>query len=165
MAPRAAHPTIEAHSATATTDERIRVTERAIGRAMSDWSLHGSVGSASGPGAPGATIERMARAHVIVVDDEPSILTTLQKALSLEGYAVDVAGGVKVAEEKLKKRTYELCLFDVQLPDGDGIGKLHVEEAELVGALLELFFGDLHAAGDVDRVALERERLLEGGED
>ena len=46
----------------------------------------------------------MPLAHLLVVDDEPSILTTLQKALSLEGYAVDVAGGVKVAEEKLKKR-------------------------------------------------------------
>jgi DNA-binding NtrC family response regulator len=63
----------------------------------------------------------MPRAHLLVVDDEPSILTTLQKALSLEGYSVDVAGGVKVAEEKLKKRTYDLCLFDVQLPDGDGV--------------------------------------------
>jgi DNA-binding NtrC family response regulator len=66
----------------------------------------------------------MARAQILVVDDEPSILTTLQKALTLEGYAVDVAGGVKVAEEKLKKRTYELCLFDVTLPDGDGIDLL-----------------------------------------
>jgi DNA-binding NtrC family response regulator len=58
------------------------------------------------------------------VDDEPSILTTLQKALTLEGYAVDVAGGVKVAEEKLKKRSYDLCLFDVALPDGDGVEML-----------------------------------------
>jgi DNA-binding NtrC family response regulator len=63
----------------------------------------------------------MPLAHLLVVDDEPSILTTLQKALSLEGYAVDVAGGVKVAEEKLKKRAYDLCLFDVMLPDGDGV--------------------------------------------
>jgi DNA-binding NtrC family response regulator len=66
----------------------------------------------------------MARAHLLVVDDEPSILTTLQKALQLEGYGVDVAGGVKVAEEKLKKRSYDLCLFDVTLPDGDGLGLL-----------------------------------------
>jgi DNA-binding NtrC family response regulator len=63
----------------------------------------------------------MPLAHLLVVDDEPSILTTLQKALSLEGYAVDVAGGVKVAEERLKKRAYDLCLFDVMLPDGDGV--------------------------------------------
>ncbi len=63
----------------------------------------------------------MPHAHLLVVDDEPSILTTLQKALTLEGYTVDVAGGVKVADDKLKKRTYDLCLFDVMLPDGDGL--------------------------------------------
>jgi len=63
----------------------------------------------------------MPRAHLLVVDDEASILTTLQKALTLEGYAVDVAGGFKVAEDKLKKKTYDLCLFDVMLPDGDGL--------------------------------------------
>ncbi len=66
----------------------------------------------------------MARAQILIVDDEPSILTTLQKALTLEGYGVDVAGGVRVAEEKLKKRSYDLCLFDVLLPDGDGIDLL-----------------------------------------
>ena len=66
----------------------------------------------------------MPRAHLLVVDDEPAILTTLQKALTLEGYGVDVAGGVKIAEEKLKKRSYDLCLFDVMLPDGDGIDLL-----------------------------------------
>src|SRR5450631_718112 len=72
----------------------------------------------------------MPRAHLLVVDDEPSILTTLQKALTLEGYAVDVAGGVKVAEDKLKKRTYDLCLFDVALPDGDGVELLERVRAQ-----------------------------------
>jgi len=66
----------------------------------------------------------MPRGHVIVVDDERAILTTLQKALSLEGYTVDVAGGVKVAEEKLAKQSYDIGLFDVALPDGDGVGLL-----------------------------------------
>ncbi len=63
----------------------------------------------------------MPRAYLLVVDDEPAILTTLQKALTLEGYHVDVAGGVAIAEEKFKKRAYDLCLFDVMLPDGDGV--------------------------------------------
>ncbi len=35
-------------------------------------------------------------------------------------------------------------------------GSMHVEEAEVVAALLELLLGDLDAAGDVDGVALER---------
>jgi DNA-binding NtrC family response regulator len=88
----------------------------------------------------------MARAHLLVVDDEPSILTTLQKALSLEGYAVDVAGGVKVAEDKLKKRTYDLCLFDVQLPDGDGVDLLQRVRASKVDTPVIMMSG--HATID-----------------
>ena len=66
----------------------------------------------------------MPRGHVLVVDDEPSILTTLQKALSLEGYTVEVAGGVTIAEEKLAKKSFDIALFDVALPDGDGVALL-----------------------------------------
>jgi hypothetical protein len=43
-----------------------------------------------------------------------------------------VAGGVKVAEEKIRKRTYDLCLFDVTLPDGDGVDLL-VHRQRLTG--------------------------------
>lgn len=63
----------------------------------------------------------MARGVILVVDDEPSILSTLKKALSLEGYSVDVAGGARLAEEKLNKRSYDVMLLDVALPDGDGV--------------------------------------------
>lgn len=59
--------------------------------------------------------------QVLVVDDEPSILSTLKTALSLEGYAVDVAGGMALAEERLKKKSYDALLLDVALPDGDGL--------------------------------------------
>ena len=63
----------------------------------------------------------MARAQILVVDDEPAILSTLKKALSLEGYAVDVAGGMGVARTRLAKGAYDVVLLDVALPDGDGI--------------------------------------------
>ncbi|MBM4364066.1 MAG: sigma-54-dependent Fis family transcriptional regulator, partial [Deltaproteobacteria bacterium] len=63
----------------------------------------------------------MARAELLVVDDEAQILATLKKALTLEGYAVDVAGGVRLAETRLSRSTYDLVLLDVALPDGDGI--------------------------------------------
>src|ERR1700689_3993715 len=89
----------------------------------------------------------MARAHLLVVDDEPSILTTLQKALSLEGYSVDVAGGVKVAEERLKKRSYDLCLFDVALPDGDGLQLLKSMRAAKIDSPVIMMSG--HATIDV----------------
>jgi len=66
----------------------------------------------------------MPRGTVLVVDDEPSILGTLKKALSLEGYSVDVAGGAALAEERLAKKSYEVVLLDVALPDGDGLDLL-----------------------------------------
>jgi DNA-binding NtrC family response regulator len=66
----------------------------------------------------------MARGHLLLVDDEVSILTTLTKVLSLEGYGVDVAGGCAVAADKLARCSYDLALFDVALPDGDGVALL-----------------------------------------
>src|ERR1700736_3111337 len=88
----------------------------------------------------------MPHAHLLVVDDEPSILTTLQKALSLEGYAVDVAGGIKIAEEKLKKRSYDLSLFDVQLPDGSGLDLLEKVRAQKLDTPILMMSG--HATID-----------------
>src|SRR5882672_9962292 len=69
-------------------------------------------------------MQRAPRGHVLVVDDEAAILSTLKKALTLEGYAVDVAGGVGVAEERIRRGNYDVVLLDVALPDGDGVGLL-----------------------------------------
>ncbi|MGC4090766.1 MAG: sigma-54 dependent transcriptional regulator [Polyangiaceae bacterium] len=63
----------------------------------------------------------MPRGQILVVDDEPSILSTLKKAITLEGYSVDVAGGIGLAEERLGKKSYDAMLLDVALPDGDGL--------------------------------------------
>jgi DNA-binding NtrC family response regulator len=63
----------------------------------------------------------MARGTILVVDDEPSILNTLKKALTLEDYSVDVAGGVGLALERVAKKSYDVVLLDVALPDGDGV--------------------------------------------
>ena len=63
----------------------------------------------------------MPRGQILVVDDEPSILSTLKKALSLEGYTVDVAGGVTLAAERVAKKSYDVLLLDVSLPDGNGV--------------------------------------------
>jgi DNA-binding NtrC family response regulator len=66
----------------------------------------------------------MSRGYILVVDDEVSILQTLRRALTLEGYVVDVAGGAALALEKLGKQSYDLVLLDVALTDGDGVAVL-----------------------------------------
>ena len=63
----------------------------------------------------------MPRGQVLVVDDEPSILNTLKKALSLEGYSVDVAGGIALGQERLAKRATTSCFSTSSLPDGNGV--------------------------------------------
>jgi DNA-binding NtrC family response regulator len=85
----------------------------------------------------------MSRGHILVVDDEASILTTLQKTLTYEGYSVDVAGGFRVAVDKLKKCSYDLALFDVALPDGDGVKLL--EQLRAGGSDLPVLMMSGHA--------------------
>jgi DNA-binding NtrC family response regulator len=75
----------------------------------------------------------MSRGTLLVVDDEAAILSTLKTALSLEGYRVDVAGNVELAEKKLAAGQYDVLLFDVALPDGDGVellGKVRAADAD-----------------------------------
>lgn len=86
------------------------------------------------------------RGHVLVVDDERAILTTLQKALSLEGYTVDVAGGIRIAEEKLARTSFDIALFDVALPDGDGVRLL--ERLRQSGSELPVVMMSGHATVD-----------------
>lgn len=89
----------------------------------------GGAWSASG------SVRRMSRARVLVVDDEPAILATLKKALSLEGYGVEVAGGVTLGFEKAKRDSFDAVVLDVSLPDGSGVDllqKLKASDPDLV---------------------------------
>jgi DNA-binding NtrC family response regulator len=66
----------------------------------------------------------VARQVLLLIDDEPNILTTLRRALELEGYEVEVAGGGRVALEKLAARDFDLVLLDVMMPEMDGLQTL-----------------------------------------
>jgi len=66
----------------------------------------------------------MPAATVLVVDDERNILTSVSRALGLEGYGVEVAGSAEVALDKLSKQTFDAILLDVQLPGIDGLAML-----------------------------------------
>jgi DNA-binding NtrC family response regulator len=66
----------------------------------------------------------MAAATILVVDDERNILTSVSRALGLEGYDVEVAGSAEIALDKLDKQTFDAILLDVQLPGIDGLAML-----------------------------------------
>ncbi len=71
----------------------------------------------------------MARANLLVIDDEPNILTSLRRALEIEGFAVDVAGSGPIGLEKLGERDMDLALVDVMMPEMNGLDVLaHIRE-------------------------------------
>lgn len=59
--------------------------------------------------------------HVLVVDDEPSILKLLEKELAREDRIVHTATTARQARERMKKTAYDVLVLDVRLPDGDGL--------------------------------------------
>lgn len=58
---------------------------------------------------------------VFIVEDDPIIVEGLSIALSQEGYDVASFGNVADAIKEIKSEAhYDVCLLDVNLPDGDG---------------------------------------------
>ncbi|HUH03108.1 MAG TPA: sigma-54 dependent transcriptional regulator [Kofleriaceae bacterium] len=66
----------------------------------------------------------MPRSTLLIIDDEPNILTTLRRALELEGYGVEVAGSGSIGLAKLAEYDIDMVLLDVMMPEMDGVAVL-----------------------------------------
>ena len=66
----------------------------------------------------------MASPLVLVVDDEPDLVELVSLTLSRMQLATQSAGDVAAAKKLLKSHTFDLCLTDMRLPDGDGLDLL-----------------------------------------
>ena len=62
--------------------------------------------------------------RVLVVDDEPDLLTLMQLTLTKLGLEVVTADCRESALAALDRQTYSLCLTDMQLGDGTGLDVL-----------------------------------------
>jgi len=59
--------------------------------------------------------------NILIIDDEPNILRSLDMILSAEGFNVFKAKNIAEAKSAIKKATIQFFIVDVILPDGDGI--------------------------------------------
>lgn len=66
----------------------------------------------------------MAAKHVLVVDDEADIRELIVLTLMRMGIEADTADTCAHAYARLAERSYDLCLTDMRLPDGDGLSLL-----------------------------------------
>ncbi len=68
----------------------------------------------------------MAKANLLIVDDDRIILDSLCEFLSLEGYRTTPARSITRAISELQKQSFSLVLTDVNMPDGDGFELLSI---------------------------------------
>ena len=59
-------------------------------------------------------------AHVLVVDDDPRILSMMRRILEIDGYSVVTAAEGDAALERLRREHVDLVVLDVMLPGADG---------------------------------------------
>jgi two-component system response regulator PilR (NtrC family) len=64
----------------------------------------------------------MPSARALIIDDEPDIRELLSITLERMGLDVTTAATFSSAVSELRSGSFALCLTDMQLPDGDGLG-------------------------------------------
>lgn len=60
--------------------------------------------------------------RILVVEDEERLAESIARGLRQAAHAVDVAGRIATAREKLALEHYDAVVLDVNLPDGSGFG-------------------------------------------
>ncbi len=74
--------------------------------------------------------------RILVADDEESIRWVLSKALTKQGFQVDLAGNGRQALEMARKKGYDLAVLDIKMPELNGLDLLDSFHAEFPGTLV-----------------------------
>ncbi|MBT4512306.1 MAG: response regulator transcription factor [Chloroflexi bacterium] len=59
--------------------------------------------------------------NILVVDDDPEIVSFLKRGLIYEGYSIDTASDGAEALKKAREREPDLVILDIMMPEVDGI--------------------------------------------
>ena len=78
----------------------------------------------------------MAIKRILVADDEESIRWVLAKALTKQGFQVDLAGNGRQALEMARQKPYDLAVLDIKMPELNGLDLLDSFHAEFPGTLV-----------------------------
>src|SRR5436305_3378119 len=100
-------------------------------------------------------------ARLLIVDDEPNILSTLRRALELEGHTVEVAGSGRVALDKLRAQPFDAMLLDVAMPELDGLSTLKALRDGGMDIPVVMMSGNATLATAVEAVKLGARDFLE----
>src|SRR5512146_1407706 len=123
-------------------------------------------------------VEAKTKARILVVDDEPSARSGMEKLLQQEGYTVDVAADGPSALTIAAESPPDVVITDLKMPKMDGVAllaKLREQDRDLP-VIMVTAFGDVGSAVnamragaadyltkpvDFDALAMAIERALE----
>jgi two-component system response regulator MprA len=82
------------------------------------------------------TLEQTAR--ILVVDDEPRMLSMMRRVLEVDGYIVILAGDGQAALDTLRSEPVDLLILDVMMPGLDGFEVCRIARRESLVPILML---------------------------
>lgn len=59
--------------------------------------------------------------RILLLEDQPSLAEAIASHLKSRGFSVDIVATLRQAETALRAGTFDVALFDLSLPDGDGL--------------------------------------------
>ncbi len=81
--------------------------------------------------------------HILVVEDDETIIKNLILFLEREGYCVSVAKGQQKAQSLIDEMDFDLCLLDISLEDGNGFGVFsYIKEKKAIPVIFLTASGD-----------------------
>jgi CheY-like chemotaxis protein len=96
-------------------------------------------------------VPEISRRRALVIDDERDIAELIAEMLTREGFAAEVATSGEEALAELRRRSYDLVLSDVRMPDLDGPALLRRLQSDWPALAERLIFvtGDTLASAQV----------------
>jgi DNA-binding NtrC family response regulator len=78
---------------------------------------------------------------ILIVDDDAGFRRLMETILRGEGYPVECAGAVREAVAAIARRSFDLVISDLKLPDGSGLDVLRHARQEIPGAPVIMITG------------------------
>lgn len=90
------------------------------------------------------------QSSILVVDDERSMLSLLEKILSQDGYQVYLATNGREALAVIEKQHVDIIITDVKMPELDGFGLLKIVKNEYpeISVIMMTGYGDTYTVKD-----------------
>src|SRR5579884_1149656 len=65
----------------------------------------------------------MSTVHILIIDDDPAVLTALPEMFRLwmPGAVVDLCGSARLALDRIETTDYDAIISDIRMPDMDGL--------------------------------------------